>query len=48
VIQHDYSADMKVDEAVQLSNQAITHALNESPIVEHGVVGADSKIFKKL
>ncbi len=48
VIQRNYSADMNVDQAVQLSNQAIEYALNERPVVEHGVVSADSKIFKKL
>lgn len=48
VIQHDYSADMTVDQAVQLSNRAVERALNERPIVEHGVVDAESKTFKKL
>ena len=48
VIEHDYSADMTVDQAVQLSNRAIEHALNERPIVEHGVVDAESKTFRKL
>lgn len=48
VIQQKYSADMNVEQAVQLSNEAIEHALNERPIVEHGVVSADNKTFKKL
>jgi proteasome alpha subunit len=48
VIQQKYSADMNVEQAVRLSNEAIEHALNERPIVEHGVVSADSKTFKKL
>lgn len=48
VLQRDYSADITVDQAVQLSNRAIEHALSERPIVEHGVVDADSKTFKKL
>ncbi len=48
VIEHDYSADMTVDQAVQLSNRAIEHALNERPIVEHGVVDSETKTFRKL
>jgi proteasome alpha subunit len=48
VLQRDYSADMSVDQAVQLSNSSIEHALNERPIVEHGVVSVDTKTFNKL
>jgi len=48
VLQRDYSADMTVDQAVQLSNRAIEHALSERPVVEHGVVDAGNKTFKKL
>ena len=48
VLQRDYSADMTVDQAVQLSNSAIERALSERPIVEHGVVDASNKTFKKL
>lgn len=48
VLQRDYSADMTVDQAVQLSNRAIEHALSERPVVEHGVIDAGNKTFKKL
>lgn len=48
VIQRDYSADISVEEAVQLSNSAIEHALHESPVVEHGVIDVDYKTFRKL
>lgn len=48
VLQRDYSADITVDQAVQVSNRAIKHALSERPIVEHGVIDAGGKKFKKL
>ena len=48
VIQNNYSPDMKVEHAVELSNRAIEHALNERPIVEHGIVDVEGGIFKKL
>ncbi len=48
VIENNYSSDMKVEHAVELSNRAIEHALNERPIVEHGIVGTEGGIFKKL
>lgn len=47
-IQQQYNPDMNVDQAVELSNKAIGHALNESPIIEHGVIEAQSKKFRKL
>jgi proteasome alpha subunit len=47
VLQHEYSADMSVEQAVALSNKAIERALGERPVVEVGVVNANSE-FKKL
>jgi proteasome alpha subunit len=49
VLQRDYSADMSVDQAVELSNKAIERALGERPVVEIGVVTAkDGGRFQKL
>lgn len=48
VIQREYSADMTVEQAAQLSNKAIERALGERPVVEAGVVTAKEKQFKKL
>jgi proteasome alpha subunit len=47
VLSQEYSADMSVDQAVDLSNKAIERALGERPVVEVGVVGPDNE-FKKL
>jgi proteasome alpha subunit len=47
-VQHDYSADMSVEQAVALSNKAIEKALGERPVVEVGVVSAQEKQFRKL
>jgi proteasome alpha subunit len=48
VIEKKYSADMSVEQAVQLNNEAIEYALNERPVVEHGVVRSDERRFSKL
>jgi proteasome alpha subunit len=48
VVQHDYSADMSVEQAVALSNKAIEQALGERPVVEVGVVTGQEKQFQKL
>jgi proteasome alpha subunit len=48
VVQRDYSADMSVEQAVELSNKAIEKALGERPVVEVGVVKAQEKQFQKL
>lgn len=48
VVQRDYSADMSVEQAVELSNKAIEKALGERPVVEVGVVRAQEKQFQKL
>jgi proteasome alpha subunit len=47
VIQREYSADMTVEQAVQLSNKAIEKALGERPVVEVGVVTKEGK-FRKI
>src|ERR671923_824569 len=48
VLQQDYSADMSVEQAVELSNKAIEKALGERPVIEVGVVSAQEKQFQKL
>ena len=48
VIQHAYSEDMIVEQAIVLSNNAIEKALGERPVVEIGVVKAQDGKFQKL
>jgi proteasome alpha subunit len=48
VLQRDYSADMSVEQAVELSNKAIEKALGERPVVEVGRVSVQDKQFQKL
>ena len=48
VVQREYSADMTVDKAVELSNKAVEKALGERPVVEVGVVTAQDRQFQKL
>jgi proteasome alpha subunit len=48
VIQREYSADMTIEQAVQLGNKAIEKALGERSVVEIGVVTAEEGQFKKL
>lgn len=48
VIQRDYSADMSVEQAAQLSNRAIEKALGERPVVGVGVVMAKDRQFRRL
>jgi proteasome alpha subunit len=48
VLQRDYSADMSVEQAVELSNKAIEKALGEQPVVEVGRVTAQDKQFQTL
>jgi proteasome alpha subunit len=48
VVQRDYSADMSVEQAVELSDKAIEKALGERPVVEVGVVTAQDRQFQKL
>jgi proteasome alpha subunit len=46
-IQREYSADITVEQAVQLANKAIERALGERPVVEVGVVTKEGK-FRKI
>lgn len=48
VVQREYSADMSVEQAVELSNKAVEKALGERPVVEVGVVSAQDRQFQKL
>ena len=47
-IQKEYTEDMTIDQAVQLSDRAIEKALGETPFIERGVVTSKDAIFKKL
>ena len=46
VIQKDYDANMNIEQALKLSNEAIEKAIGEKPIVESGIV--TSKGFTKI
>jgi len=48
VIQKEYSTDMSMEQAIQLSNKAIERALGERPLVEIGVVTAKDGSFRKM
>ena len=48
VLQHEYSEDMSVEQAVGLSDKTIERALGERPVVEVGVVTAKDRQFQKL
>ena len=48
VIQKEYSTDMSMEQAIQLSNKAIERALGERPLVETGVVTAKDGSFRKM
>ncbi len=48
VLQQEYSADMTVEQAVELSDKAIERALGEKPVVEVGVVTTKDRQFQKL
>jgi proteasome alpha subunit len=47
VLQREYSADMNIEQAIQLSNKAIEKALGERPLVETGIVTAKDG-FRRL
>jgi len=47
-IQREYSADMNIEQAIQLGNKAIEKALGERPLVETGIVTAKDGSFRKL
>lgn len=46
VIQKDYDANMNIEQALKLSNEAIEKAIGEKPVVESGIV--TSKGFTKI
>ena len=48
VVQREYSGDMSVEQAIELSNKSIEKALGERPVVEAGVVTAQDGRFQKL
>src|SRR5919204_1523732 len=48
VLQREYSADMSIEQAVELSNKAIEKALGERSVVEVGRVTVQDKQFQKL
>ena len=48
VIQREYSADMNIEQAKELSNKAIEKALGERPLVESGIVTAKDGSVRKL
>ncbi|HET6458446.1 MAG TPA: hypothetical protein VFG24_06175 [Nitrosopumilaceae archaeon] len=47
-IQREYSADMSIEQALKLSNNAIEKALGERPVVEIGIVTIKEKEFRKI
>jgi proteasome alpha subunit len=47
-IHKEYSADMSMEQAIQLGNKAIEKALGEKPLVETGVITSKDGYFKKL
>ncbi|HYZ50358.1 MAG TPA: hypothetical protein VE593_05685, partial [Nitrososphaeraceae archaeon] len=48
VIQKEYSIEMDVEQAIQLSNKAIEKALGERPMVQTGIITTKDSSFKKL
>src|SRR5919205_518830 len=48
VIQKEYSIEMDVEQALQLSNKAIEKALGERPMVQTGIITTKGGSFKKL
>ena len=48
VIQKEYSIEMDVEQAIQLSNKAIEKALGERPMVETGIITTKDGSFKKV
>src|SRR5919205_798063 len=47
VIQKEYSIEMNVEQAIQLSNKAIEKALGERPMVQTGIITTKGGSFKK-
>jgi proteasome alpha subunit len=49
VIQHEYSADMTPEQAIQISRKAIEKAVGEQkPLVDTGIISVTEQLFKKL
>ena len=48
VIQKEYSIEMDVEQAIQLSNKAIEKALGEGPMVQTGIITTKDGSFKKV
>ena len=48
VIQKEYSIEMDVEQAIQLSNKAIEKALGERPMVQTGIITTKDSSFKKV
>jgi proteasome alpha subunit len=48
VIHKEYSEDIAVAQAIQLSDKAIEKALGEKPLVERGLITAKNAVFEKL
>jgi proteasome alpha subunit len=48
VIQKEYSIEMDVEQAIQLSNKAIEKALGERPMVQTGIITTKDGSFKKV
>jgi proteasome alpha subunit len=48
VIQREYTTDMSIQQAMQLSNKAIEKAVGEQPLVETGLITTKDASFKKL
>ena len=48
VIQKEYSIEMDVEQAIQLSNKAIEKALGERPMVQTGIITTKDGSFKRV
>lgn len=48
VVHKEYSEDIAVAQAIQLSDKAIEKALGEKPLVERGLITAKNAVFEKL
>lgn len=48
VIQEEYSKNIDVAQAIELSDRAIEKALGEKPTVERGLVTAKNAVFEKI
>jgi proteasome alpha subunit len=48
IIQKEYSADMNLDQAIQLSNRAVEKSLGNKPLVQTGVVSVEDGAFRRF